>query len=194
MKGISLSFKALVPCRAQSYSKGPLFPLLKTARSHGSNGAGPQAHLVLVLQRAHVERQEEPVEQVVGEHVVEELTVDDQDVIEIVQVVQVLGHQVTQLPPIPVPARRNDTLSLGAEAQGPWAWHQWPRLRSLVLHSYNLYLSQSQEAPILARQVAYTKRKWTGPLQSTLGDSWGPSSSGRLSTAHSPAPPQPKTK
>lgn len=39
-----------------------------------------------------VERQEEPVEQVVCEHVVEELTVDDQDVIEVVQVVQVLSH------------------------------------------------------------------------------------------------------
>lgn len=53
----------------------------------------------------------------VCEHVVEELTVDDQYVIEIVQVVQVLGHQVTQLPPIPVPAKEKDGLSLEAEAQ-----------------------------------------------------------------------------
>lgn len=63
-----------------------------------------QTHLVGVLQGVHVERQEKPVEQVVGEYVIEELAVDDQDVVEIVQVVQVLSHQVTQFPPIPVPA------------------------------------------------------------------------------------------
>lgn len=41
----------------------------------------------------------------VCEYIVEELTVDDQDVIEIVKVVQVLSHQVTQFPPIPVPVK-----------------------------------------------------------------------------------------
>lgn len=41
----------------------------------------------------------------VGEHIIEELAIDDQNVIEIVQVVQVLSYQVTQFPPIPVPAR-----------------------------------------------------------------------------------------
>lgn len=84
-------------------------PLLQTTLS--------PAHLVLVLQRVHVERQEEPVEQVVREHVVEELAVNDQDVIEIVQVVQMLSHQVTQLPPIPMPAGRNAHLSPDAKAQ-----------------------------------------------------------------------------
>lgn len=60
-------------------------------------------HLGLALQRGHIERQEEAVEQVVGEHVAEELAVDDEDVVEIMQVVQVLRHQVTQLAPVPVP-------------------------------------------------------------------------------------------
>lgn len=45
----------------------------------------------------------------VGEHVVEELAVDDEDVIQVVQVVQVLGDQVTQLPPILVPATDSST-------------------------------------------------------------------------------------
>lgn len=58
-------------------------------------GTRCQTHRVLVLQRVHVEGQEEPVQQMVREHVIEELAVDDQDVVEIVQVVQVLGHQVT---------------------------------------------------------------------------------------------------
>ena len=53
----------------------------------------------------------------IREHVVEELAVDDEDVVEIVQVVQVLSHQVTELPPIPVPARREAHLSPYAQAQ-----------------------------------------------------------------------------
>ena len=53
----------------------------------------------------------------VCEHVVEELAVDDEDVIEIVQVVQVLSHQVAELPPIPVPAGREAHLSPSAQAQ-----------------------------------------------------------------------------
>lgn len=57
----------------------------------------------------------------VREHVIEELTVDDQDVIKIVQVVQVLSHQVTQFSSIPVPANKSDHLSLESEAQSPWA-------------------------------------------------------------------------
>lgn len=61
-------------------------------------------HLLLPDQGVDIEGQEESVEQVVGEHVVEELAVDDEDVIQVVQVVQVLGDQVTQLPPILVPA------------------------------------------------------------------------------------------
>lgn len=56
----------------------------------------------------------------VRKHVIEELTVDDQDVIKIVQVVQVLSHQVTQFSSITVPANKNDNLSLESEAQSPW--------------------------------------------------------------------------
>jgi hypothetical protein len=57
---------------------------------------------------------------VVSEHVIEELALDDQDVIEIVQVIQMLSHQVAQLPPIPVPAMRDGQLSLEARAQRLW--------------------------------------------------------------------------
>lgn len=42
----------------------------------------------------------------VREHVIEKLTVDDQDVIEIVQVVQVFSYEVAQFAPIPVPGER----------------------------------------------------------------------------------------
>lgn len=42
----------------------------------------------------------------VREHVIEKLTVDDQDVIEIVQVVQVFSYKVTQFATIPVPGER----------------------------------------------------------------------------------------
>lgn len=56
----------------------------------------------------------------VRENVIEELAIDDQDVIKIVQVVQVLSHQVTQFSSIPVPANKNDHLSLESEAQSPW--------------------------------------------------------------------------
>lgn len=66
------------------------------------------AHLLVADQGVDVEGQEEPVEQVVGQHVVQELTVNDQDVIEIVQVVQVLSDKVTKLPPVPVPVEREN--------------------------------------------------------------------------------------
>lgn len=104
MKGLSLGCEALL--------LPPSFPEDDPAkgsmclRRHMQEAAGQlQTHLVRILQGVDVERQEEPVEQVVCEHIIEELTVDDQDVIEIVQVVQVLSHQVTQFPPIPVPER-----------------------------------------------------------------------------------------
>lgn len=61
-------------------------------------------HLLLANQGVDVEGQEEAVEQVVGEHVIEKLAVDDEDVVQVVQVVQVLGNQVTQLPPVLMPA------------------------------------------------------------------------------------------
>lgn len=69
----------------------------------------------------------------VCEHIIEELTVDDQDVIEIVQVVQVLSHQVTQFPPIPMPVRE-----MFLSAQGPrfgafsLNLHSHPHLGKLV--------------------------------------------------------------
>lgn len=47
----------------------------------------------------------------VGEHVAEELAVDDEDVVEIMQVVQMLRHQVTQLAPVPVPKLGGGSLS-----------------------------------------------------------------------------------
>lgn len=47
-------------------------------------------------QRVHIEGQEEAVEQVVGQHVIKKLTVDDEDVIQIVKMVQMLSYQVTQ--------------------------------------------------------------------------------------------------
>lgn len=100
----------------------------------------------------------------VREHIVEELTVDDQDVIEIMQVVQVLGHQVAQLPPIPVPAKKEDSLSLEAEAQILWAKTQWP-LRSLtVFHSDNKYSydKQAQGTLILALPMPCAKGRWAG--------------------------------
>lgn len=67
-------------------------------------------HLLLANQGVDVEGQEEAVEQVVGEHVVEKLAVDDEDVVQVVQVVQVLGNQVTQLPPVLMPATNASTV------------------------------------------------------------------------------------
>lgn len=61
---------------------------------------GRRAHLLLADQREDVERQEEAVQQVIGQDVVQELAVDDEDVVQVVQVVQVLRHQVAQLPSV----------------------------------------------------------------------------------------------
>lgn len=52
------------------------------------------AHLLLADQRVDIERQEEAVQQVIGQHVVQELAVDDENVVQVVQVIQVLSHQV----------------------------------------------------------------------------------------------------
>lgn len=57
-------------------------------------------------QRIDVEGQEQAVEQVVGQDVVEEFTVDDEDVVQVVQVVEVLGHQVAELPSVLVSGSR----------------------------------------------------------------------------------------
>lgn len=46
-------------------------------------------------QRVHVEGQEQTVEEVVRQYVVKEFTVDDEDVVQVVEVVKVLCHQVT---------------------------------------------------------------------------------------------------
>lgn len=104
LKGLSLGCEALLytPCKGCSSRRQPC-PSLSEDIARGNGQL--QTHLVRVLQGVHIEGQEEPVEQVVCEHIVEELTVDDQDVIEIVQVVQVLSHQVTQFSPIPVPVK-----------------------------------------------------------------------------------------
>lgn len=46
-------------------------------------------------QRVDIEGQEQTVEEVVGQNVVKEFTVDDEDIIQVVEVVEVLGYQVT---------------------------------------------------------------------------------------------------
>ena len=53
-------------------------------------------------QRVDVEGQEQAVEEVVGQHIIKEFTVDDEDIVQVVQVVQVLRYQVTQLPSVPM--------------------------------------------------------------------------------------------
>lgn len=53
-------------------------------------------HLLLADQRVHVEGQEQAVEQVVRQHVIEKLTVDDEDVVQIVEMVQMLGYQIAE--------------------------------------------------------------------------------------------------
>ena len=63
-----------------------------------------RSHLFLTDQGVDVEGQEEAVEQVVGKHFVEELAVYGEDVVQVMQVVQVLGNQVAQLPSVLVPA------------------------------------------------------------------------------------------
>lgn len=60
-------------------------------------------------QGVHVEGQEEAVEEVVRQDVVQEFTVYDEDVVQVVQVVQVLCDQVTQLPPVLMPEVRRKT-------------------------------------------------------------------------------------
>lgn len=71
---------------------------LKEKRVQVSDGG--RAHLLLADQREDVERQEEAVQQVIGQDVVQELAVDDEDVVQVVQVVQVLRHRVAQLPSV----------------------------------------------------------------------------------------------
>lgn len=60
-------------------------------------------------QGVDVEGQEEAVEEVVRQDVVQEFTVYDEDVVQVVQVVQVLCDQVTQLPPVLMPEVRRKT-------------------------------------------------------------------------------------
>lgn len=76
----------------------------------------------------------------VREHVIEELAVDDQDVVEIVQVVQVLSHQVTQLPPVPVSAKKD--LS------------QW----ECFIHATNIHPANRLEGPLHRPHWWHTQR------------------------------------
>lgn len=46
-------------------------------------------------QRVDIEGQEQTVEEVVGQYVVKEFTVNNEDIVQIVEMVQVLRHQVT---------------------------------------------------------------------------------------------------
>lgn len=62
-----------------------------------------KTHLLLGDQRVCIEGQEESVEQVVGQHIIKKLTVDDKDVIQIVKVVQMLSYQVTQFSSVLMP-------------------------------------------------------------------------------------------
>ncbi|TRY86908.1 hypothetical protein DNTS_009027 [Danionella cerebrum] len=63
----------------------------------GSRHAWLGPHLLLADQREHIEGQEEAVQQVVSQHIIQKLTVDDEDVIQIVKMVKVLGNQITEL-------------------------------------------------------------------------------------------------
>lgn len=65
-------------------------------------------------QGVHVEGQEEAVEQVVRQDVVQEFTVYDEDVVQVVQVVQVLCNQVTQLPPVFMPEAQRKTRAVNS--------------------------------------------------------------------------------
>ena len=47
-------------------------------------------------EREYVERDEEPVEEVVGEDSVERCDLEAEDVVQVVQVVKVLGHKILQ--------------------------------------------------------------------------------------------------
>lgn len=46
-------------------------------------------------QGVDIEGQEQAVEEVVGQYVVQEFTVNNEDIVQVVEVVQVLCHQVT---------------------------------------------------------------------------------------------------
>lgn len=46
-------------------------------------------------QRVHIEGQEQTVEEVVRQYVIEKFAVDYEDVVQVVEVVEVLCHQVT---------------------------------------------------------------------------------------------------
>lgn len=46
-------------------------------------------------QRVDIEGQEQAVEEVVGQNVIKEFTVDDEDIVQVVEVVKVLRYQVT---------------------------------------------------------------------------------------------------
>ena len=46
-------------------------------------------------QRVDIEGQEQTVEEVVGQNVIKEFTVDDEDIVQVVQVVKVLCYEVT---------------------------------------------------------------------------------------------------
>ncbi len=61
---------------------------------HDSRGWWDAGSTASPGKRIHVERDEEPAEQVVRQHRVEGVDVQAQDVVQVVQVVQVLGNQV----------------------------------------------------------------------------------------------------
>lgn len=46
-------------------------------------------------QRVHIERQEQTVEEMVSQNIIKEFTVDDKNIIQVVEVVEVLCYQVT---------------------------------------------------------------------------------------------------
>lgn len=46
-------------------------------------------------QRVHIEGQEQAVEKVIGQNIVKEFTVNNEDIIQVVQVVKVFCNQVT---------------------------------------------------------------------------------------------------
>lgn len=54
-------------------------------------------------QRVDIEGQKETIEEVICQDVVQEFTVDDEDVVQVVEMIEVLCYQVTQLPSVLMP-------------------------------------------------------------------------------------------
>lgn len=88
-------------------------------------------------QRVDIEGQEETVEEVVGQNVVKEFTVDDENIVQVVQVVEVLGYQVTQLPPVPMSgSQRRKTLRCSMII----VHYYYYMCRFLICHSFVYYI------------------------------------------------------